>query len=367
MEDNRLSNRKKLILRAIVDAHINHGEPVGSKYLAEASELRCSSATIRNEMSELEQMGYLIQPHTSAGRLPSEMAYRFYVDSLVHQYSTTRQEIDEIHQKLQYKLTEMDEILSEVSRLAASFTDYTGIAFKSGAGNAKVVRFDTVWRTSRDFLLIMMFGGDLVKTKHIRLPFSITESDLHRFTEGANLYLVNLTAEQMTMSRMARMEALMGAASAMIHPVVKVIYETVSELDSADIRIDGVNKLLQYPEYSDVDNLRGLLGMFEEKEKLLDVIEQRSMGADDDIHVYIGDERDDGAMSNTTMIFKEVNVGGKKLSVGVIGPRRMNYSKVIGMIHSLASGIDQIFNGTTGELPSGDPDKSHGGNYGGRN
>ena len=364
MDDKRLSDRKKVILRAIVDAHINHGEPVGSKYLAEAAQLRCSSATIRNEMSELEQMGYLVQPHTSAGRLPSEMAYRFYVDSLVHQYSSTRQEIEEIHQKLQYKLTEMDEILAEVSRLAASITDYTGIAFKTGAGNARVSRFDTVYRSPRDFLLIMMFSGDLVKTKHIRLPFSISEGDLCRFTEGANLYLVNLTAEQMTVSQIVRLEALMGAASAMIHPIVKVIYETMNELDSADIRIDGVNKLLQYPEYSDVDNLRGLLGMFEEKERLLDVIEQRSTETDDDIHVYIGDESDDSAMSNTTMIFKEVNVGGKKLSVGVIGPRRMNYSKVIGMIHSLASGIDQMFNSSQDALTDGEHDNTNGGYFG---
>ena len=344
MNDARLSERKKRILSAIVDAHINHGDPVGSKYLVEAGDLRCSAATIRNEMAELEAMGYLIQPHTSAGRLPSELAYRYYVDSLVHQYTATRQEIDEINEKLRYKLTEMDEILGEVSRLAASFTDYTGIAFQSGKGNVRVVRFDTVYRSGKDFLLIMMFPGEVVKTKHIRLGFSISADDLVRFTDAANLFLVNLTSDQMSMPIIVRMETLMGAAGAMVHPVIKVIYETMNELDHADIRIDGVNKLLKYPEYSDVDTLRSLLGMFEEKEKLLDVIESQSRQTEGDIHVYIGDEKEGSAMSNTTMIFKEVTVGGKKFSVGVIGPRRMNYSKVIGMINSLCFGIDNIFN-----------------------
>ena len=344
MDDARLSERKKAILSAIVDAHINHGEPVGSKYLVEAGALRCSAATIRNEMAELEAMGYLIQPHTSAGRLPSELAYRYYVDSLVHQYTATRQEIDEINEKLRYKLTEMDEILGEVSRLAAAFTDYTGIAFQSGKGNVRVVRFDTVYRSAKDFLLIMMFPGEVVKTKHIRLSFSISEEDLARFTEGANLFLVNLTSDQMSMPIIVRMETLMGSAGAMVHPVIKVIYETMNELDQAEIRIDGVNKLLQYPEYSDVGTLRDLLGMFEEKEKLLDVIESHSHQTEGDIRIYIGDEQEDGAMSNTTMIFKEVTVGGKKFSVGVIGPRRMNYSKVIGMINSLCLGIDSMFN-----------------------
>ena len=120
MDDSRLSPRKKQILKAIVDAHIDHGEPVGSKYLADDALISCSSATIRNEMAELEQMGYLVQPHTSAGRIPSKLGYKFYVESLVAQYNETRMEIDEINEKLRYKLTEMDEILSEASRLASS-------------------------------------------------------------------------------------------------------------------------------------------------------------------------------------------------------------------------------------------------------
>lgn len=352
MDDHRMTPRKKQILRAIVDAHINNGEPVGSKYLSRDLQISASSATIRNEMADLEEMGYLVQPHTSAGRVPSELGYRYYVDALVHQYSTTRKEIDEINEKLRYKLTEMDAILEEVSRLAASFTDYTGIAFKSGAGKVRVEKFDSVYISPKDFLLVMMFGGDTVKAKTIHISFSLTQEDLRRFTEAANMYLINLTSDEITMPIIVRMEALMGAAGAMVHPAVKIIYETMSELDTADIKVDGVNKLLQYPEYADVGKLRDLLGVIEQKDKLLDVISARSADGDGDIHVYIGRENDSDAMSNTTLIFKDVNVGGKKLSVGVIGPKRMNYSKVIGMINSLASGIDRIFN-TGGGLLGG--------------
>ena len=129
MEDSRLSLRKKQILKAIVDAHINHGEPVGSKYLSKEAMIAYSPATIRNEMAELEEMGYLVQPHTSAGRVPSELGYRFYVDSLVRQYSETKTEIDEINERLRYKLTEIEEILAEATRHAASFTAYTCLAF----------------------------------------------------------------------------------------------------------------------------------------------------------------------------------------------------------------------------------------------
>lgn len=344
LEDKRLTPRKQQILKAIVDAHIHHGEPVGSKYLATDVQISASPATIRNEMADLEQMGYLVQPHTSAGRVPSELGYRFYVDSLVRQYTATRNEIDEINERLRYKLSEMDEILSEVSRLAASFTDYTGIAFKSGAGQVRVNKYDSVYLSAKEFLLVMMLSTGTVKTKTIRLPFPLTEEDLRRFTEAANIYLTNLTSDGLSMPVIMRLEALMGAAGALVHPTVKAICETMSEVDTADIKVDGVNKLLNYPEYSDVSELRDLLGVLEQKDRLMDVISTQATEESDGIHVYIGAENSSDVMKNTTLIFKDVYVGGKKLSVGVIGPKRMNYSKVIDMINRLTFGIDRMFN-----------------------
>ena len=353
MDDSRLTPRKRQILKAIVDAHINNGEPVGSKFLAQDLSITCSSATIRNEMAELEEMGYLKQPHTSAGRVPSELGYRFYVDSLVRQYNTTKTEIDEINEKLKYKLTEMDEILAEASRLAASFTDYTGIAFKAGLGQVRISKFDSVYISPKDFLLVMLFQGDIVKAKPIHLGFSITEDDLRRFTEALNVYLKNTASDGITMPIIVKLEALMGTAGAMVHPTMKAIYETMNELDTADIKLDGVNKLLQYPEYSDVTKLRDLMGVLEEKEKLLDVISSHT-SMDNEINVYIGNEDDNDAMRDTTLIFRNVNIGGKRVAVGVIGPKRMNYSKVIGMINKLASAIDTSFGAEDGDRLLGD-------------
>ena len=342
LEDNRLSARKIRILKAIVDAHINNGEPVGSRFLSQEVGITCSPATIRNEMAEPEALGYLEQPHTSAGRIPSELGYRFYVDALVRQYSETKTEIDEINERLRYKLTEMDEILAEASRLAASFTDYTGIAFKAGAGNVRISKYETVYLGPKDFLLVIIFSGDIIKSKSVHLGFSISREDLTRFTEALNIYLVNMTAESISMPVIVKLEAIMGAASAMVHPTVKLIYETMNELDTADVRLDGVNKLLQYPEYSDVSKLQRLIGMLEEKDQLLNVISAHE-ASDDGINVYIGKENDSDVMSNTTLIFKNITVGGKRVAVGVIGPKRMNYSKVIGMLNRLASGFDRIF------------------------
>lgn len=338
------------ILKAIVDAHINHGEPVGSKYISQDAMITCSSATIRNEMAELTEMGYLAQPHTSAGRVPTELGYRFYVDSLSRQYTATKSEIEEINERLKYKLTEMDEILEAASRLAASFTDYTGIAFKSGSGQVRISKFDSVYLSQRDFLVVMLFKGDIVKTKPIHLSFSITKEDLMKFTEALNIYLANTASDGITMPIIVKLESIMGAAGAMVHPTIKAIYETMNELDTADVKLDGVTKLLQYPEYSDVSKLRDLMGVLEEKDRLLDVISSRE-ASEDGINVYIGRDGDD-AMRDTTLIYKNVNVGGKKLAIGVIGPKRMNYSRVIGMINQLALAIDNTF----GALPEGNED-----------
>ena len=344
MNDPRLTPRKMQIMKAIVDAHICHGEPVGSKYLSQGTELTCSSATIRNEMAELEAMGYLVQPHTSAGRVPSELGYKLYVDTLIRQYTETRTEIDEINERLRYKLTEMDNILSEASRLAAAFTDYTGIAFKASAGRVRVSRFNSVLLSPRDFLLVMSFDGDIVKSKTVRLGFSIGEDTLRRFTEALNIYIVNLTGDEISMPIIVKLEAIMGPSSAMVHPAIKAIYEAMNELDSADIKLDGITKLLQYPEYSDVTQLRGLLDVLEEKDKLMNVISTHSTD-ESGLHVYIGTEDDSDVMRNTTLIFRNVSIGDSQVAVGVIGPKRMNYSKVIDMINQLARSMDRLFGG----------------------
>lgn len=355
MDDSKLSPRKIKILKAIVDAHISHGEPVGSKAISQDLSITCSPATIRNEMAELEQMGYLIQPHASAGRVPSEQGYRLYVDALINQYSVTKSEIDEINEQLKYKLTEMDEILAEASRLAASFTDYTGIAFKAGAGKTKVRRFNSVYLGPRDFLLVMSFDGDIVKSKTIHLPFTITEETVRRFTDALNIYVINLTGDEISMPIIVRLEALMGAYSAMVHPAIKVIYEVMNEQSTADVKLDGITKLLEYPEYSDTGKLKNLLGVLEEKDKLLDVISSHSTD-DNGMHVYIGAENDSDVMQNTTLIFKNISIGDHTLAVGVIGPKRMNYSKVIGMLNQLANGIDRMLSDSAEPegLPSGE-------------
>ena len=346
-ENYRLSERKKLILKAIIDAYITYGEPVGSKYLAENQQLACSSATIRNEMAEREEMGFLEQPHTSAGRVPSEFGYRFYVNSLLQQYRMTSGEIETINQSLQSKLAEMDQLLSEASRIAAAVTNYTGIAVKSRPNSVTVRKFECVRVDANQFVLVMVMNAGAAVTRNIRTPLPTTPDELALLISLLNEKLCGIPAEEFSLPLTYEIERGMGRLAILVSPIVRQIYEAMSEADKPHTAVEGVGHLLQYPEYSDLDTLRSLLGVLEDREELRNLVpfEEGDAG---DVKVFIGSENTVKVMENSTLVFRSIRRGGRVVgAIGVIGPRRMDYSKVIATIDQLAGRIDEMLGGGT--------------------
>ena len=251
LDDYRISKRKQLILKAIIDAHIADGEPVGSKYLAQDERLACSSATIRNEMAELEMLGFLEQPHTSSGRVPSQLGYRFYVDSLLRSYRMTAEEIGQINTTLRRKVRELDQILAEATRLASRFTNYTGISVRPRKGRTTVDRFECIYLDARSFLLVMMLPSGEVKTKTIRCAFSISREVVAALSAAFNELLVGREADMFSLPVILEIERRLGDAAGLVQSVVRAVYDALTEDDAGDLQVEGVNRLLQYPEYSD--------------------------------------------------------------------------------------------------------------------
>ena len=350
MEENlpetyRLSERKRLILKAIIDAYITYGEPVGSKYLAENQQLTCSSATIRNEMAELEEMGFLEQPHTSAGRVPSELGYRFYVNSLLQQYRMTAGEIEAINTSLQTKLAEMDQLLSEASRIAASVTNYTGIAVKHRHTGATVSRFEFVRVDDYQLVLVMLMTGGSAVTRSISTPLPMTAEEQAKLLSLFNEKLCGVPADGFSLPLIAEIERGMGRLGILVSPIVKKVYEAMTEAEGPGAAVEGVNHLLQYPEYSDLDTLRSLLNVLENKEELRNLV-PLDEGDDGEVNVFIGSENTVKVMENSTLVYHSIRRGGRVIgAIGVIGPRRMDYSKVIAIIDQLAARIDDMLNG----------------------
>ena len=350
MDEIVLSARKRLILQAIVESHIRYGEPVGSKSLMSNQQLNCSSATIRNEMAELESLGFLEQPHTSAGRVPTELGYRFYVDSLAEQYRMTAIEIEQLNRTLKSKIGALDQILEDASRLISHFTNYPALAIKPRSPGVKVSRFESAYVSERSFVLIMVFADGTVKSKTVYLPMSITAEELAEFTRIFNVGFTNLTAEEIAYARIIEAERVLGYLAPTVQPAVKAIYEAMSEMGGGDLKIDGVNHLLEYPEYSDVSQLKEMLDLFEHKENLLRLVS--SSEESKDLQVRIGSETAIGAMSNSTFIYRTVRRDGRVVgAIGVIGPCRMDYSRVIAILNHLSDGITDAIGYTDGSEP----------------
>ena len=336
-----LSDRKKLILRAVVEAHIQDGEPVGSKTLLERGLLTCSSATVRNEMAELEALGYLEQPHTSAGRIPSELGYRFYVDTLAKEYNEASADLDSIRSALDAKQTEVDKILRQASRLASTLTNYTGLALKPRPELDSFRRYECVYINERSFLLVMIAEDGRTKTKTIRVPFDIISDDAQNITHALNSMIAGVPVSGINLPIMMQLEKMVRMGNKLIGPIIKGIYESINDTDQGDITIEGVDNLIGYPEYSERESLVGVLGLGRQKDRLLDLISENDDS--DDVHIYIGSENVIDSMANSSLIYKTVKKDGRVIgAVGVIGPRRMEYSKVIATVENLAKGVSEI-------------------------
>lgn len=340
-ENFGLSDRKKLILKAIIDAHIAGGEPVGSKYLTQNLPISISSATIRNEMAELESMGLLEQPHTSAGRIPSENGYRFYVNSLMRSYEMTINELSELNRLTKNKMEKLDSILESAAKLMGNMTNYTALAFKGSTPTTVITGFRTMPMSRGKFLLVMMTSDEEVHTKAISYDIDLDLPALQRLEEVLSQYLCGTDLEKVTLSLISEMERAVGPEAApLINPIVKGVYDVVNRDSTGELKFAGLDKLLQYPEFSDVSRFRQLLGAIEKKDDIVDIV---SHSKKDEINVYIGSENSVDVMSNSTLIFRTITQNNKVVgAIGVIGPCRMDYSKVIATIDHLSKNIQQM-------------------------
>lgn len=345
-----LSDRKRSILKAIVEAHIKIGEPVGSKYLMQEAQIPYSSATIRNEMAELEALGYLEQPHTSAGRIPSELGYRFYVDTLVNQYDSTTREAKELKKLLSVKQSEIDKILENATKVASAMTNYTALSLRPRPSSITIKRYEAVYLDPSSILIVMIASGvDSVKTRNIKLPFEVSEELIRFLSQVLNGYLTGISINEMNISLMLEMEKALESSgswdkkllSELVSISVKSIYETLNELGS-EIKFEGVNRLLEYPEYKNLDKLQKMISAIESKEDIIKAVSTIDQ-SDDETKIFIGSENMVKIMDDSTLIYKNLKLNGKTIgAIGIIGPCRMDYSKVLATIDRLSEEINNM-------------------------
>ncbi len=342
---HELDDRKLKILQAIIQNYLETGEPVGSRTISKFTDLNLSSATIRNEMSDLEESGYIIQPHTSAGRIPTDKGYRLYVDLLLLDKNN---ELESMREILIEKADRLESLLQQVAKLLAVNTNYATMV--STPQYKKKVKFIQLTELEDGQLLaVIVFDKNIVKNKIIKVSASLDKEIILKLNIVLNTFLQGLDLSSINLPIITQMKEQAGEYREIVNDILDAIVQAVAEEDDFKVYTSGATNILRYPELSDIEKASELLYTFEEKKLLSDLIQDRM---DDEesrgIQVYIGDETPIDAMKDCSVVTAtyeiEEGVYGK---VGIIGPKRMDYERVVGTLQNLMVQLDDIFKNKT--------------------
>lgn len=341
-----IDNRKKKILEAIVRNYLETGEPVGSRTISKYTDLNLSSATIRNEMSDLEELGYILQPYTSAGRIPSDKGYRFYVDSLMEDKV---REVDTMKEMLIEKADKIELLLQQVAKLLAVNTNYATLVTGPQYKNQKIKFIQLSEVGESQLLVVIVLEGNVVKNEFISLSEEITREAVLRMNIILNSYLQGMNVHEISLAAIHNIKTQSGEYANLIGEVLEVIGKTLSEDEGLAVYTSGATNILKYPELSDNDRATELLYTLEEKKQLTNLIANRIEDEESrGIQVYIGNETPVKSMQDCSVVTAtyevEEGVYGK---VGIIGPKRMDYEKVVHTLQSLMAQLDDIFKNKT--------------------
>ena len=336
-----LTERKKKVLRSVVDLYIRTAEPVGSKAVTELPDMKYSSATIRNEMADLTTMGYLEQPHTSAGRIPSAAGYRLYVDELMADYRLSMDETRSINTAIEEKMQRVDKMVEKVAKLVSQATDLPAISMAHRQGGATVKRFDLILAGAGSFILVIMLSTDEVVNKLIKLPLNVTETDLKLLSAVLNAAMTGITPEEFTAELLEKVMRSAGEASSLVPVVVEFTTDTLRRQGSTNMAVAGQMRLLGLPEYRDVDKAqRVLTSLDEDALSNLPAVMRNANGT----QVLVGPENVASELKDTSVVMTKFDIGdGLQGMIGVVGPTRMDYAKVTARLSYFAESLSKMF------------------------
>ena len=336
-----LTERKKKVLRSVVDLYIRTAEPVGSKLIAELPDMQYSSATIRNEMADLTAMGYLEQPHTSAGRIPSAAGYRLYVDELMADYRLSLDETKSINTAIEEKMQQVDKLVERVAKLVSQATDLPAISMASRYGGATVSRYDLILAGQGSIILVLMLSNSEVVNKLIKLPVQIEETDLKLLSALLNATMTEIPAEEFNQSLLERVMRSAGNGASLVPVIVEFAVDTLNRQGSTNMAMAGQMRLLGQPEYRDVDKAHKLLTTLDEEAfSNLPAVMQNTNGT----QVIVGPENVAQELKDTSVVVTKFDIGdGMQGMIGVVGPTRMDYAKVTARLSYFAESLSKLF------------------------
>lgn len=345
-----LDERKLKILQAIIRNYLETGEPVGSRTISKYTDLNLSSATIRNEMADLEELGYIVQPHTSAGRIPSDKGYRLYVDQMLaekeEKLDHAAQEVKEMHQMLLEKEDKMESILKQMAKMLAVNTNYATLVTAPQVKGNKIKFLQLSRVDVGQLLATIVVEGNVIKNNMIHVEKSLDDETLLKLNILLNTNLNGLPIEDINLAMITKLKQQAGIYDGIIAEVMDAVAAVIRENDDIEIYTSGANNIFKYPELSDNQRASELINTLEEKQMLTELV-QDSMADENNtgIQVYIGNETPVQTMKDCSVVTATYELDeGVKGTIGIVGPKRMDYEKVVEALKSIKVQLDSKFN-----------------------
>ena len=339
---NQLDERKMKILQIIIKNYMETGEPVGSRTISKYSDLNLSSATIRNEMADLEEMGYIVQPHTSSGRIPTDKGYRLYVDTMMIQKDI---EVAQMKELLIDKADKMELVLKQIAKILASNTNYAAMISSPQYSRTKLkfIQLSTV--DENQILAVIVVEGNIVKNKKIRVEDTIDNDTMLKLNFLLNTHLNGLTLEEINLGTISRLKEQAGIHGTLVSEILDAVAEAIQADEELEIYTSGTTNIFKYPELSSSESAMELISTFEEKQQLTEIVNSTLANNEGtEIQVYIGDESPVEKMKDCSLVTATYEMGyGINGTIGIIGPKRMDYEKVVGNLKTLMKQMDKLF------------------------
>ncbi len=341
MQGVELEERKMKILQAVVRNYLESGEPVGSRTISKYTDLNLSSATIRNEMADLEEMGYIIQPHTSAGRIPTDKGYRLYVDCMLDE---KEKELDEIKGVLLQKEEKLDDMLKQAAKVLAVNTNYATMitAPRYAKNKLKFIQLSRV--AEGQLLAVIVSEGNVIKNHIIDTEEDLDDESILKLNLLLNTNLTGLSVEEINLQMITVLKKQAGVHSDIIGNVMDAVAEAIHSDDDLEIYTSGANNILKYPELADREKAGELIHTFEEKQPLTELALGSLASENTGIQVYIGEEAPIESLRDCSVVTATYEIeDGIKGTIGIVGPKRMDYDKVVGTLKQLKNQLDEIY------------------------
>ena len=342
VSEHGLSDRKLKILHAIIQNYLETGEPVGSRTISKYTDLNLSSATIRNEMADLDEMGYIMQRHPAAGRIPSDKGYRLYVDMLMEE---KEQELSEMQEQMLDKADKMDQLLRQAAKVLANSTNYATMVSTPMNNENKLKFIQLSMVDDEQIIAVIVLGGNVIKNKIIDIDEPISNENLLKLNMLLNTTLNGMSIEEINLGLIARLKEQAGIHSEVVGNVLDAVADVIQVDDDMQIYTSGATNIFKYPELSDNQSAQEIISAFEEKQQLSELVTQTLSQEDNTgIQVYIGDETPVKTMKDCSVVTATYELGdGMKGTIGIIGPKRMDYEHVLKSMKRLQSELDEMF------------------------